>query len=159
MKIVNTRNIPESFRASPQGRFARGNKDVSVALGRNPDSLDLRERLPFDVQICRIPPGKSRCPYHQHTAQWEFFHVLSGAGTVRHAGGQTAVKVGDAFQFGPGEPHALANSGTDDFVLYIVADNPLGDACYYPDSNKWMIEVPGGPVLPATPVDYYAGEE
>jgi mannose-6-phosphate isomerase-like protein (cupin superfamily) len=159
MLKVNVRAIPESFSMSPKGRYARGNKDVSVALGRNPDSSDLRERLPFDVQICRIPAGKRRCPYHLHTSQFEYFQVLSGSGTVRHKRGETKVEPGDAFQFAPGEPHQLSNDGMEDFVVLIVADNPLSEACYYPDSDKWLIEAPGGPILKSPPVDYFEGEE
>lgn len=144
---------------SPKGRYARGNKDISVALGRKPDSSDLRERLPFDVQICRIPPGKRRCPYHVHTSQFEYFQVLSGNGTVRHKDGETKVGPGDAFQFAPGEPHQLGNDELEDFVVLIVADNPLSEACYYPDSDKWLIEAPDGPILKSPPVDYFVGEE
>ena len=159
MKKINVRDIAESFSSSPKGRFARGVKDVSVALGRKPDSLDLRERQPFDVQICRIPPGKSRCPFHLHTSQFEFFQVLSGSGSIRHKDGLMSVVPGDAFQFAPGEPHQLINDGAEDFVLLIVADNPLSEACYYPDSNKWLIEAPDGPILKGIQVDYFEGEE
>ena len=159
MKKINLKEVPESFSVSPKGRFARAVKDVSVALGRKPDSFDLRERQPFDVQLCRIPPGKSRCPYHQHTSQFEFFHVVSGTGAVRHKDGVTQVIPGDSFQFGAGEPHQLINDGVEDFVLLIVADNPLSEACYYPDSGKWLIEAPEGPILKSPPVDYFEGEE
>jgi hypothetical protein len=62
MKKINIRDVTESASASPKGKFARTNKDISIALGRKPDSTDLSERHPFDVQICRIPSGKSRCP-------------------------------------------------------------------------------------------------
>jgi uncharacterized cupin superfamily protein len=159
VKKVNIRDIPPSARASPKGKFSRSNVDVSVALGRKPESLDLRERQPFDVQICRIPPGMSRCPYHFHTAQWEFFHVLSGSGKVRHQDGITTIGSGDAFQFGPTEPHQLINDGSEDLVVYIVADNPIGETCYYPDSKKWSIETPTGAIIRSEPLDYYDGEE
>lgn len=144
---------------SPRGKYARANRDVSIGLGRKPDSTDLNERHPFDVQICRIPPGKRRCPYHLHTSQWEFFHVISGTGKVRHKDGVTALESGDAFIFRPGEPHQLINDSAEDLVLYIVADNPLSEACYYPDSSKWLIEAPNGQILRAQPVDYFEGEE
>ena len=55
-----------------------------MALGRKPLSMDLNERHPFDIEICHIPPGKSHCPYHSHSAQWEFYHVILGKGTIRH---------------------------------------------------------------------------
>ncbi len=156
---VNTDRLPESSSSSPRGKFSRSNKDVSIALGRNPDSTNLSERHPFDVQICRIPPGKCRCPFHLHSAQWEFFHVLSGAGLVRHQHGLTKIEQGDAFLFRPREPHQLINDGTEDLVLYVVADNPVGEACYYPDSDKWLIELPDGPILRSKSIDYFDGEE
>ena len=37
---------------------------------------------------------------------------------------------GDAFFFGPGEAHQLANAGYEDFVYYVIADNPRGDSCF-----------------------------
>lgn len=159
MKKVNIRDIPQSAKSSPKGRFSRVVTDVSVALGRRPDSTDIRERHPFDVQICRIPPGVSRCPYHLHTAQWEYFHVISGSGSVRHEGGLTPIGKDDAFLFAPEEPHQLTNEGSEDLVLYIVADNPIGEACYYPDSRKWMIEARKGQVVRSDPLDYFDGEE
>jgi uncharacterized cupin superfamily protein len=159
MLKVNLRDIPASARTSPKGKFSRANQDVSVALGRKPDSLDLAERHPFDVQVCRIPPGVSRCPYHAHSAQWEFFHVMSGAGTVRHKDGRSRIARDDAFLFAPEEPHQLTNDGTEDLVLLIVADNPIGESCYYPDSDKWSVTGAGERILRSEPLDYFDGEE
>lgn len=159
MKKINIREISEQSSASPRGKFARANKDISIALGRKPESLDLAERHPFDVQICRIPAGKSRCPYHSHSAQWEFFHVISGNGFVRHKDGTTPIEPGDAFLFAPGEAHQLTSQGGEDLVLYIVADNPLGEICYYPDSKKWAVTLPSNQILKAESADYFDGEE
>jgi uncharacterized cupin superfamily protein len=157
MKKINLAQVPESSSTSPKGKFSRAVKDVSVALGRDPKSTDLQQRHPFDVQICRIPPGKSRCPYHLHTAQWEYFQVLSGTGAIRHKDGLDRIGTDDAFLFGPGEPHQLINDGAADLVLTIVADNPLGESCYYPDSKKWAVAT--GPILKSEPADYFDGEE
>ena len=63
---------------SPKGKFAGYGKEISEALGRKPGSTDLNERHPFDVEICRISPGKTPYLYHSHSAQWEFYHVISG---------------------------------------------------------------------------------
>lgn len=159
MKIVNTDRLPEPSAVSPKGKYADSFKDISEALGRDPKSTDLAKRHPFDVQMLRIPPGKSNCPYHLHTAQWEFFHVLAGSGSARHREGTSRIERGDAFLFPPGEPHQLLNDGTEDLILYVVADNPIGEACYYPDSGKWSIEVANGPILRSPPLDYFDGEE
>jgi quercetin dioxygenase-like cupin family protein len=159
MNKINLADVPESFSVSPKGRFGRGLKDISVALGRKPKSLNLSERFPFDVQICRIPPGKARGPYHYHTSQFEYYQVVAGGGNVRHEQGVNRVVQGDAFQFGPGEPHQLVNDSADDFIVLVVADNPISEACYYPDSDKWLIDAPAGVILKSQPIDYFAGEE
>ena len=74
-------------------------------------STNLMERHPFDVEIMRLTPGTVPYPYHSHSAQWEFYHIISGPGTVRHQDGNTPVVAGDAFLFKPGEPHQIVNDG------------------------------------------------
>src|ERR1041385_3339345 len=46
-------------------------------------------------------------PYHTHSAQWEFYYVLSGKGVARHKDGTTAIETGDAFIFQPEQPHTF----------------------------------------------------
>lgn len=159
MKKVNTHDIKEDEWVSPKGKFASYDKEISVELGRERYSSDLNLRHPFDVEICRVPPGKAVCPYHSHSAQWEFYHIISGAGTVREEAGSTPVIAGDAFLFRPGEAHQIINTGDTDLVLYIVADNPSGESCYYPDSKKWMISSPERKLIRSDALDYLDGEE
>jgi uncharacterized cupin superfamily protein len=159
MRKTNIKDIAEELWTSPKGRFFRASKEISVALGRKPLSTDLNERHPFDIEICRIPPGKSNCPYHSHSAQWEFYHVISGKGIVRHADGTTSIEAGDAFIFGPDQAHQLSNDGSEDIILYIIADNPIGESCYYPDSKKWLLCSPERRHIRSDPLDYFDGEE
>jgi uncharacterized cupin superfamily protein len=159
MKKINTREIAEEMWASPKGKFASADREISVKLGRDPASTDLRARHPFDVEICRVPPGKSSCPYHSHSAQWEFYHVISGTGTVRDRDGRTPIEAGDAFIFEPGMPHQITNDSADDLVFYIVADNPIGETCHYPDSGKWLVRSPDRALIRSAPLDYLDGEE
>ena len=159
MQKINTNTMPEDSWASPKGKFVGFGKGVSEALGRKPQSTDLVERHPFDVEICRVPPGRTPYPYHSHSAQWEFYHVISGAGVVRHQEGTTAIKPGDAFLFKPGEPHQITNSGEEDLILYVVADNPFGESCHYPDSGKWLVRSPERRIIRSDALDYYHGEE
>jgi len=161
MRKVNASQVPEVERKSPKGKFGRIAKNISVALGRDPDSLDLAKRWPFDVALVTIPAGKSLCPYHSHSAETEFYLVVSGRGTVRDKDGTTDVGVGDAFIFPPGEAHQLSNSGPDPFVYYVIADNPRGDGCFYPDSDKWAVEVEQGEgkIVKGAEADYFLGEE
>jgi uncharacterized cupin superfamily protein len=159
MNKVNIRDIKEEAWASPKGKFASFDRELSVALGREPESTDLNLRQPFDVEICRVPPGKAACPYHSHSAQWEFYHVISGTGVVRDAGGMTPIASGDAFIFKPDEAHQIINDGAEDLVLYIVADNPLGESCHYPDSKKWLVRSPEHRLVRSEALEYLDGEE
>ena len=159
MLKINTNDLAEETWSSPKGKFSGAGKQVSEALGRKPQSTDLNERHPFDVEICRIPPGQTPYPYHLHSAQWEFYHVISGKGLVRHRDGRTPIQAGDAFLFKPGQPHQLINDSTQDLVLYVVADNPIGESYYYPDSNKWSVRVPERRLMRSEPLNYYDGEE
>ena len=159
MNKVNTNQMADVTWASPKGKFGGAGKQVSEELGRKPLSTDFRERHPFDVEICRVPPGRSAFPYHSHSAQWEFYHVISGSGLARHAEGTTPIGPGDAFIFQPDQPHQLTNNGVEDLVFYIVADNPIGESCHYPDSHKWLVRSPERRLIRSNPLEYYDGEE
>jgi len=161
MQKVNVNEIQERERQSSKGKFARATKDISIALGRDPESFDLRKRHPFDLALIRIPKGKALCPYHSHSAESELYLVVSGKGNIRDKGGTTTVTAGDAFFFGPGEAHQLSNAGEEDFVYYVIADNPRGDSCYYPDSGKFAVMKEGTNevIVKGTETDYYEGEE
>ncbi|MDQ6939773.1 MAG: cupin, partial [Verrucomicrobiota bacterium] len=78
MRKVNLNEIKEDERKSPGGRFHKFVKDISIALGREKESLDLMKRHPFDLALIRIPKGRSYCPYHGHSAETEFYLVVSG---------------------------------------------------------------------------------
>ena len=47
----------------------------------------------------------------------------------------------------------------EDLVLYVVADNPIGESCYYPDSQKWLVRSPERRLLRGASLDYFDGEE
>ncbi|MDZ4288718.1 MAG: cupin domain-containing protein [Prosthecobacter sp.] len=159
MNKVNTNEMAEMTWASPKGKFAGAGKEVSEALGRKPTSTDLKERHPFDVEILRVPPGKTPYPYHSHSAQWEFYHVISGTGIIRHEKGNTAIVAGDAFIFEPDQPHQIINDSAEDLIMYVVADNPIGESGHYPDSNKWVVRSPEKRLVSSEGMEYYEGEE
>jgi uncharacterized cupin superfamily protein len=162
VKKVNVNDIKEEPWQSPRGKYVVSFKGISEALGREPTSLDLSKRHPFDLEIARVPPGKMNFPYHAHSAQWELYLVISGKGNVRDKDGTTEVVEGDAFIFGPNEPHQLINSGSEDFVYYVIADNPIGESVYYPDSKKWKVNKTSAAdrvVIKGPETDYFDGEE
>src|SRR6201982_1776486 len=166
MRKVNLKDIAEQQRRSPKRKFGRMTKNISIALGRQPDSLDLTKRHPFDLALVRIPKGKFLCPYHAHAAESELYLVVSGRGNVRDKEGITEVGPGDAFFFQPGEAHQLWNEEDEDFVYYVIADNPrsggtTGDSCYYPDSGKWAVTKDAREelIVKGTEADYFDAEE
>lgn len=159
MLKINTKDVAEASWSSPKGTFVGAGRQISEALGRKPLSTDIMERHPFDVEILRIPPGKTPYPYHSHSAQWEFYHLISGRGIVRHAEGTAAIETGDAFLFKPGQPHQITNSGTEDMIVYVVADNPIGESCHYPDSDKWLVRSPERRLIRSEALDNWDGEE
>lgn len=159
MQKVNLAEIAEDSWSSPKGKFSGSAKAVSEALSRQPQSTDLAERHPFDLEILRIAPGHIPYPYHSHAAQWELYHVVSGRGSVRHQNGTAAITSGDAFIFRPDEPHQLINDSTEDLVVYVLADNPIGESCHYPDSQKWLVRSPKRRLTRSASLDYYDGEE
>ncbi len=159
MRKINTNTTAEMTWSSPSGKFAGSGVQISEALGRKPQSTDVYERHPFDVEIMRVPAGKVPYPYHSHSAQWEFYHVISGEGAVRDPDGTTPIEAGDAFIFQPGIAHQLINTGSQDLLVYVVADNPMGESAHYPDSNKWMVRSPERRLLRSENLDYFDGEE
>ena len=69
------------------------------------------------------------------------------------------VGAGDAFVQPPGTAHQIRNtSATEDLIYYVIADNPISDPVYYPDSDKWAIRPPGK-LGRLTETEYYDGEE
>jgi uncharacterized cupin superfamily protein len=160
MLKINTSQMTEDTWSSPKGKFGGSSREVSVALGREANSTDLNRRHPFDVEILRLEPGQTPYPYHSHAAQWEFYHVISGSGTVRHEQGTTPITEGDAFIFRPGEPHQMTNTGEEDLLIYVIADNPFGESVYQHDSKKWLVRLPEPrKFIRSEPLDFYDGEE
>src|SRR5260370_41590745 len=158
MRKINTKDIVEDSWTSPKGKVAGFGKSVSIALGRKETSTDLQDRHPFDLEILRLAPGQTPYPYHLHSAQWELYHVVSGNGIVRHKDGTTPIATGDAFIFGPDEPHQLTNNGAEDLIVLVIADNPIGESAYFPDSKKWLVRSPEPRLLPSGPFDYFADQ-
>ena len=43
--------------------------------------------------------------------------------------------------------------------MFVVADNPVGESCYYPDSKKWLVRSPERRLIRSESLDYLDGEE
>jgi len=137
MRKVNLSQVPvEEHPPSPAGRFRSFSQNISKALGHIKDSDSRQSTHPFDLELCRVPAGAASSPYHAHSSQSELYLVVSGSGRFRTPQGLTELISGDAVFCAPGEPHQIINDGTEELVFYIIADNPVGESCYYPDSDK-----------------------
>lgn len=158
MKKINLATVPVDETQSPKGRFRLFSQDISAAIRAGNGEKSRSAGCPFEVELVRLPAHAVNWPYHSHSAQWEFYMVVSGRGLVRTPARNTEVREGDCFIHPPGEPHQLTNTGATDLIYYVIADNPVSDSCHYPDSNKWMLPGPSKPVR-VTPADYYDGEE
>jgi uncharacterized cupin superfamily protein len=173
MNTVSIPALPESEGRSPTGKYHSFAKDISLALGGVRDTGAWGGGHPFDLQQRRVPPGASVCPLHAHTQQFELFIVLAGTATVRTArlapsdvatsasvwsAASHTVRAGDAFVQPPGTAHQITNTGTEDFVFFVIADNLPTDSTFYPESNKWQIK-PQRKLFRMTEVDYFDGEE
>ncbi len=143
---------------SPGMKFRGESKALSEAIGAKRNTPAGLGGHPFDLELGRLPPGFSGCPFHSHAAQWELFIFVSGDGTVRTAEGLTPVTAGDVVLHPPGEAHQFTNTGSGDLLYFLVADNPTLDVSHYPDSNKWGITSPHK-FFRAADASYWEGEE
>jgi uncharacterized cupin superfamily protein len=108
----------------------------------------------------RLAPGDVYCPYHWHTREEEMLLVWRGAATLRTPAGSFAIRAGDvvAFPTGTAGAHRLSNESDDVCLVLIVANIDGGDACFYPDSQKVLIEA-ADTIVPSVPdLPYFAGE-
>jgi uncharacterized cupin superfamily protein len=86
--------------------------------------------------------------------------VVFGRGLVRDDAGTTEVVAGDSFMFGPGEAHQISNPGPEDLLYHVIADNPVGESCHYPDSGKWSVMAGSQRVIAkGSATSYLDGEE
>jgi uncharacterized cupin superfamily protein len=158
MKSIHVPRLPEIEHCSPHGKFHSFCKNISVALGARRRVGDPGEVHPFDLQQRRVPAGASICPYHSHAAQWEMFVVLAGSGTERVNGSVHPITAGDVYVHAPGTAHQTTNTGADELVVLIIADNPPCDIWHYPDSNKWGLSPHGAWFRPMA-AHYFDGED
>ena len=121
--------------------------------------------------VITLQPGKRAWPYHSHYVLEEFFFVLDGSGTLRHADEEYPIRKGDFIcsPADPKQPHQIINT-SDEPMTYIALSNvEEADIFLYPDSGKYgawhsktnRMDDPDKFVVFArkdTAVDYWDGE-
>jgi uncharacterized cupin superfamily protein len=158
MNKVNQNDVAWTEQKSPQGKYHIYRRELTLALGGKKDVGTWGGGHPFDLELSRIPPGAINWPFHSHAAQWELFVFLQGEGELRTESGTQPLRAGDCVSFAPREPHQIRNTGNQDLLFYVVADNPQADVTQYPDSGKWFVK-PHRKVFVMQDAAYYDGEE
>jgi len=158
MKHVHLDTVPWIEWSSPSGKFHGAGRQISEALGAAHNATIAKGGHPFDLELGKLLPGKAGCPFHSHSAQWECYYIIAGAGTMRHGQERRELRAGDVALHPPGSAHQLINTGDRDLLYYLVADNPLTEIFHYPDSNKWGFK-PSGSIFLRQDVDYHYGED
>lgn len=108
----------------------------------------------------RLRRGEHYCPYHWHTAEEELFVVVSGTPMVRTPAGTFALRPGDVVAFGTDArgAHRVWNEAAEDVVVLMVANADPADVCFYPDSQKLLVEATGTIVRDHPVLDYFDAE-
>ena len=91
--------------------------------------------------VIRLQPGKRAWPRHAHYVTEEFFYVLEGEGTLRHADAEQPLRAGDFICAPPDpkQPHQIINT-SDEMLTYIALSNEMEtDVMLYPDSGKYGV--------------------
>jgi uncharacterized cupin superfamily protein len=130
--VVNIADVPEVIE-SDGGYWASAYKPLTPVLAPRLGRLG--------VNLTRVPPGKTGCPFHTHQIEDEVFFVLQGKGVLRYGESVNEVKAGDciACPAGTGIGHQLANPFEEDLVSLAIGMNDKNEVCTYPDSGKVMV--------------------
>lgn len=93
------------------------------------------------VNLNRVPPGRTTCPFHHHTLEDEAFYILSGRGVLRYGDELIELKAGHCISCpaGTGTSHQIANPYEEDLVYLAMGNYEPNEVCYYPDSGKVLV--------------------
>jgi uncharacterized cupin superfamily protein len=130
--IVNQDELAEQH-------FAHGEHFESHDKGLTPSMRARGGRL--GVNLTRVPPGRTACPFHSHQLEDEVFYVLSGTGVLRYGDALHPLRAGDCVSCPAGtrSAHQIANTGTTDLVYLAVGNHEPQEVCVYPDSGKILV--------------------
>lgn len=107
-----------------------------------------------------LEPGEAFCPYHWHTAEEELFIVWDGTPTLRTPRGPHVLRRGDfvSFPTHPSGAHKISNESLVPCTIVMIANTNPNDVCYYPDSDKHLVEATDTLVRSTPQLDYYDRE-
>jgi len=158
MKTSQINDTPEERWSSPNGRYEVFRKSVSLALGGIKDVGEWGGGHPFDVELSRVPPGKSNFPLHNHSAQTEIYLITEGNGVLHSETETMELRPGMAIYCAPGDSHRIESNGPTDLIYFVIADNPRSDICSYPETGKMFMKPQRRCILPKD-ADYFGPED
>jgi uncharacterized cupin superfamily protein len=88
------------------------------------------------VSLWEIEPGESNMPYHAQHANEELLIVLTGAPTLRTAGGERELQPGDSVLFRRGEAHQLTNRSQEPARFLFIAPLNHPEVIELPDTGR-----------------------
>jgi uncharacterized cupin superfamily protein len=149
-----------------RGRAERPNQTLPFACADAEVGLAIGARK-LGYRVSTLDPGDRFCPLHGHAREEELFFVIDGEPSVRMLTGTIRCRAGDFVAFPTGESgtHQLLNESNAPATVILLARNEDVEICYYPDSDKLLVDAPepltrqnrllvkGSPEL-----DYYDGE-
>jgi uncharacterized cupin superfamily protein len=154
MHKINTRDVPVQEQSSLHGKYRLTRQHLSIALGAKKDAGTSAGGHPFDVELVRLPTGAANFPLHQHSAQWELYLIIEGAGEARTGREIEPIQAGDVLMLPPEEAHQFVNTGPTDLVYYVIATNQPADITFYPETGKWAIK-PQAKIFVINEVPYF----
>jgi uncharacterized cupin superfamily protein len=138
-------------------RYPSDPKPFNAAMGEVGRLIGAQK---LDYAVGKMRKGEHYCPYHWHTAEEELFVVMAGTPTLRTPRGTFALRPGDmvAFPTNARGAHRIWNDADEDALVLMVANSDSHDVCYYPDSQKFVVEATGTLVREQPQLDYFDGE-
>ncbi|HEV2739845.1 MAG TPA: cupin domain-containing protein [Candidatus Elarobacter sp.] len=140
--------------------YAKGPNDPAPFTATWVDAGRLIGAEKLGYGATRLARGEAFCPYHWHTREEELFVVMRGTPTLRTPRGTFVLRPGDcvAFATDPRGAHKLWNDADEEALVLMIANTDPGDACFYPDSRKFVVEASDTLVRDHPQLDYYDGE-
>ena len=83
-------------------------------------------------------------------------------GTLRFGNEEFPLRAGDVVGCPAGGievAHQIINTGKENLLYYVIANNAPADFYHFPDSNKWGFSLENVGTFRIREVDYYDGEE
>ena len=144
-------------RSDQPAQFACLDAEVGFAIGARK----------LGYRVSTLQPGQRFCPLHAHAREEELFFVIEGEPSVRMAAGTITCRRGDfvALPVGDTGTHQLLNESAAPATVMLLARNEAVEACYYPDSDKLLVDMAApldgrySMMIAAHPeLDYFHGE-